>query len=130
MIQFGRDVRISDSVHIGAIESVLIGDRVLIASNVFISDHNHGAYGKGAIHSGPDVAPFARAKYSLPIIIEDDVWLGEFVSVLPGVRIGRGSIIGTMTTVTHDIPPYSIAVGSPARVIKKYNAESAQWETV
>ncbi len=53
------------------------------------------------------------------IIIEDDVWIGAGVKVLDGVRIGKGSVIGAGSVVTKDIPPYSIAVGLPARVIKK-----------
>lgn len=52
-----------------------------------------------------------------PIIIEDNVWLCEGVVVLSGVRIGKSSIIGANSVVTHDIPPYSIAVGIPAKVI-------------
>ena len=67
---------------------------------------------------------------SRPVFIEDNVWIGEFVSVLPGVRIGEGSVIGTMSVVTHDIPPFSIAVGSPARVIKRFNFATSCWERV
>jgi len=66
----------------------------------------------------------------IQVVMEDDVWLGEFVSVLAGVRIGKGSIIGTMSTVSRDIPPYSIAVGSPARVIKQFNFASGMWEKI
>jgi acetyltransferase-like isoleucine patch superfamily enzyme len=54
--------------------------------------------------------------------------MGEFVSILPGVCIGEGAIIGTMSVVTHDIPSFSIAIGSPARVIKQFNFESNCWE--
>ena len=54
-----------------------------------------------------------------PIIIEDNVWVGENVCILENVRIGKCSIIGANAVVTHDIPPYSIAVGVPAKVIKK-----------
>jgi lipopolysaccharide O-acetyltransferase len=54
-------------------------------------------------------------------IIEDNVWLGEFVSILPGVTIGKGNIIGANSVVTQDIPPYSIAVGTPARVAKRFD---------
>ncbi|MBL4677498.1 MAG: hypothetical protein JKY70_15040 [Mucilaginibacter sp.] len=63
-----------------------------------------------------------------PVIIEDNVWIGETVSVLPGVTIGKGSIIGASAVVTKNIPPYSIAVGNPAKVIKTYNFESNSWE--
>jgi acetyltransferase-like isoleucine patch superfamily enzyme len=52
------------------------------------------------------------------------------VSVLPGVRIGKGAIVGALSTVTRDIPPYSIAVGSPARIIKRFNFDSEVWERV
>jgi acetyltransferase-like isoleucine patch superfamily enzyme len=128
LIRFGRDVRLNDYVHIGAVNSVEIGDRVLIASKVFISDHSHGSYGRDGVHSDPLIAPYDRVLSSAPVLIEEDVWIGEFVSVLPGVRIGKGSVIGTMSTVSKDIPPYSVAVGSPARVIKRFNFESAQWE--
>lgn len=130
LIHVGTQVAVNDYVHIAAVASVTIGDRVLIASKVFISDHDHGCYGKGGIHSSPRTPPGDRDLSATPIVIEDDVWLGEFVSVLPGVRIGKGSIIGTMSTVTRDIPPYSIAVGSPARVIKQYSFENNRWERV
>jgi lipopolysaccharide O-acetyltransferase len=130
LIHIGSDVSINDYVHIGAVESVSIGDRVLIASKVFISDHDHGSYGRGGVHSDPRIAPAERPLSASPVVIEDDVWLGEFVSVLAGVRIGKGSIIGTMSTVSRDIPPYSIAVGSPARVIKQFNFASGMWEKI
>jgi len=130
LIYIGSDVEVNDNVHIGATESIRIGDRVLIASMVFITDHSHGSYGRDGIHSNPRIAPGERPLMAAPVVIEDDVWLGEFVSVLPGVRIGKGSIIGTMSTVTRDIPPYSIAVGSPARVIKQFNFTTETWEPV
>lgn len=130
LIRVGSDVAINDYVHIAAAESVVIGDRVLIASKVFISDHDHGGYGKGGIHADPRIPPEMRDLMVSPIVIEDDVWIGESVSVLPGVRIGKGSIVGTMSTVTRDIPPYSIAVGSPARVVKRFNFDNGTWEKV
>ena len=130
LIHIGSQVAINDYVHIGAIESVTIGDRVLIASKVFISDHDHGSYGRGSIHSDPRIPPAERQLSAAAVAIEDDVWLGEFVAVLAGVRIGKGSVIGAMSTVTRDIPPYSIAVGSPARVIKRFNFENGAWEKV
>src|ERR1017187_4402038 len=79
LIHIGSDVAMNDYVHIGAVKSVTIGDRVLIASKVFISDHDHGSYGKGGIHSDPRTAPGERPLSASPIVIEDDVWLGEFV---------------------------------------------------
>lgn len=129
LISIGRNVEINDDVHIGAIESVEIHDDVLIASKVFISDHNHGQY-IGDNSDSPLTPPKIRLLYSKPVIIKKNVWIGEFVSVLPGVTIGEGSIIGTMSVVNKDIPPYSIAVGSPAKVIKQYDFNLNKWITV
>ena len=101
----------------------------MLISKVFISDSNHGSY-VGETQSHPDESPVERKFSKKPIEIEDNVWLGEFVSVLQGVRIGKGSIIGSMSVVSRDIPPYCIAVGSPARVIKRFNFQTAKWEKV
>ena len=128
LIRFGKHVSINDYVHIGAIKSVAIGDRVLIGSKVLITDHNHGSYGTRGEHSDPLIPPATRRLSAAPVVIEEDVWIGEFVSILPGVRIGKGSIIGTLSTVSHDIPPYCVAAGSPARVLKRYNFSTGRWE--
>ncbi len=127
IIRIGSNVQINDFVHIGAIESINIGDNVLIASNVFITDHNHGNY-SGKNQDLPDTKPAERPLHSKPVTIEKNVWIGEYVSVLPGVTIGEGSIIGEMSLVNKNIPPYSISVGSPARVVKKFNHNSKAWE--
>ncbi|MBC6110544.1 acetyltransferase [Pedobacter fastidiosus] len=126
MIKFGNNVQLNDYVHIAAINLVEIGDQVLIASKVFISDHNHGSY-SGKIHSDPNEEPDKRELFGAPVYIENKVWIGEFVSIMPGVRIGEGSIIGAGSIVNKDIPKYTIAVGSPARVIKKYDFEQKKW---
>lgn len=125
----GDNVQVNDYVHIGAIQSVVIGDDVLIASKVYISDHSHGYYGDLGKHDNPlSTHPKERDLNSTPVIIKDNVWIGEFVAVLPGVTIGKGAIIGSMSVVTHDIPAFSIAVGSPARVVKKFNFDTSMWE--
>ncbi len=124
----GDNVEVNDYVHIGAINSIVIGNNVLIASKVFISDHNHGFYGDSDKHDNPlETIPKNRELSSAPVVIEDNVWLGEFVAVLPGVTIGKGSIIGSMSVVTRNIPASSIAVGSPARVIKAYDFNTMKW---
>lgn len=128
-IDIGDDVQVNDYVHIGAIESVRIGHRVLIASKVFIADHNHGGYGRDH-HDSPRVPPLARPLRHAPVVIEDDVWIGEFAAILAGVRVGRGAVIAAATVVTRDIPAYTVAAGNPARVIKRYNFETEQWEPV
>jgi acetyltransferase-like isoleucine patch superfamily enzyme len=129
VINIGKNVQINDYVHIGAVESIEIGDNVLIASKVYITDHNHGNY-KGENQDSPITIPQERPIYSKAVKIEKNVWLGEFVSILPGVTIGEGSIIGSMSLVNSDIPKYSMAVGSPAKVIKKYNFDTNKWEKI
>lgn len=110
----GDDVQINDSCHIAAFSSILIGNNVLIASQVFISDHDHG----GVSHLELLVPPRERPLIFAAVVIEDDVWIGEKVVILKGVRVGRGAIVGAGAVVTHDIPAYSVAVGIPARVIR------------
>lgn len=140
-IKFGDDVQINDYVQIAGAGRIEIGNRVLIASRVFITDHNHGAYGgrsatmrpsprTGAVpvldgnHSGPNVPPADRPLSIAPVTIGDDVWLGQGVCVLPGVRIGAGCIVGANAVVAGDLPPGSIAVGIPARVVRTYDTDS------
>lgn len=130
VLLIGRNVQINDSVHIGAIEHVSIGDHALIASRVFISDHNHGQYQQPDARSAPDVAPSQRPLSSRPVRIGQKVWIGEQVCILPGVTVGDGAIIGANSVVTRDIPANAIAAGNPARVIRTYDTGSRQWRRV
>ncbi len=123
---FGNNVQVNDYVHISAMNQIKIGNNVLMASHIFISDSSHGNY-KGDDQSAPDIPPIERKYYTAPVCIEDNVWLGEGVTVMPGVTIGHGSIIGANSIVTKNIPPNSIAVGSPAKIIKKYDETSKKW---
>lgn len=128
VIKFGKDVQINDFVHITAMENVFIGNNVLLASKIYISDCSHGSYDGDLNDSNPELPPKERKYKTSPVFIDDNVWIGESVSVLPGVRIGKNSIIGANSVVTKSIPENSIAVGNPARVIKKYNFETKLWE--
>jgi acetyltransferase-like isoleucine patch superfamily enzyme len=126
-IEIGQNVQINDYVHIGAVNSVVIGNNVLMASKIYITDHNHGSY-TDLESDHPLSIPIDRKSIGYPVVIEDNVWIGESVCILPGVTIGKGSIIGASSVVTKSIPPFAIAVGSPAIVIKKYNFEKNIWE--
>jgi acetyltransferase-like isoleucine patch superfamily enzyme len=129
-ISIGNDVQINDYVHIAAAESIKIGNNVLMASKIFITDISHGSYGVNGVHDSPTTIPKERSLTVKPVEIGDNVWIGEFVSILPGVTIGKGSVIGTMSVVSKSIPPNCIAVGSPAKVIKQYDFESKMWVKV
>ncbi|KKY31317.1 putative nodulation protein l [Diaporthe ampelina] len=89
---------------------VIIGDRVQIGTGVSI------------ITAGHETSVLSRIKFvewGKPIRVEDDCWIGANAVILPGVTIGRGSTIGAGAIVSRDVPPYSVAVGIPARVVKK-----------
>lgn len=126
-IEIGEDVQINDYVHIAAVGSIKIGNNVLMASKIFISDHNHGSYDEG-ISDHPMSLPIDRKPICKPVVIGDNVWLGESVCVLPGVSIGDGSIIGALSVVSKSIPAYCIAVGSPASVVKKFDFNQNKWK--
>ncbi|SDJ35077.1 LbetaH domain-containing protein [Chryseobacterium jejuense] len=127
---FGENFQMNDYVHITAMEKVHIGNNVLFASKIYVSDCSHGSYSGDENDSDPSSIPHDRKLYSKPIIIEDNVWLGEFVSVLPGVTIGKGTIVGANSVVSKNLPPNVIAVGTPAKPIKKYNFEFQRWEKI
>jgi lipopolysaccharide O-acetyltransferase len=124
----GRNVEVGDYVHIGAVESVYIGDNVLMASKVYISDHDHGTYGGDKINnSSPYEIQSQKQLQVSPVRIDHNVWIGEGVCILKGVHIGENSIIGAASIVTKSIPPNSIAIGVPAKVFKKYDFNLNAW---
>lgn len=127
---FGENFQMNDYVHITAMEKVKIGNNVLLASKIYISDCSHGSYSGDENDSRPDSIPHDRKLFAKPVVIEDNVWLGEFVSVLPGVTIGKGTIVGANSVVSKNLPQNVIAVGTPAKPIKKYNFETQRWEKI
>ena len=124
---FGSNCQIGDNVHIVAHEKVIIGNNVLIASKVFISDTNHGLY-NGDSQSSPDEPPTNRKLVTNPVNIGSDVWIGDNVVILSGVNIGSGSIVGSNSVVTKSIPINVIVAGIPAKIIKRWNEKNQKWE--
>lgn len=124
----GEKVELNDAVHITAFKEVRIGDNVLMASRIYISDTSHGSYAGNENDSHPNVSPSRRHFTFKSVIIEDNVWIGEGVSILPGAHIGKGSIIGANSVVIGMIPEYSIAAGAPAIVKKRFNFINNNWE--
>ena len=123
----GDRVSVGEYVHIGCNHRIMIGDDVLMGSKIYITDHNHGIY-RGDKTDNPNIPPSDRQlTEGESVEIGARCWIGEFVTILPGVTIGEGCIIGSHSTVTHDIPANSIAVGSPARVVKQWDEPTGQW---
>lgn len=111
----GDNVSFNYDCHIGCTNKVVIGNNVLFASKVFLSDHFHGAINSSDL----EVAPGRRLLYSKgPIIIEDNVWVGEGVCIMPNVTIGKNTIIGANSVVTKSLPQNCVAGGNPAKVLK------------
>jgi lipopolysaccharide O-acetyltransferase len=125
-IVIGNHVRISRWVHIAATHYVEIGDNVLMGSKVMITDHNHGQYSKE--HTSPHIAPSLRPlDHDRQVVIGSNVWLGDGVVVTPGSSIGEGSVIGPNSVVRGSIPPFTIATGVPAKVLKIFNFDTHNW---
>ena len=119
-INIGNEVSINYDVHIACIDKIEIGDGTLLGSKIFITDHFQGDTSIESLCIPPSKR-FLTSKG--PVVIGKNVWVGEGVAIMPGVAIGDNSIIGANSVVTNDIPPFSVAVGSPARVIKEYRGE-------
>lgn len=121
-IHIGNNVVMQERVRISAAKSVTIGNNVLMASDILIIDNNHG------MDAGSDRSYMFQEISASPILIGDGVWIGEKCTILAGSKIGRKCVIGANSVVKGEIPPYTIAVGTPARPVKKWNFESERWE--
>lgn len=108
----GNNVSMNDEVWINASGGVEIGNNVLIGPKTVIHSANHR-------YEDPHVPIRFQGHIHKKVVIEDDVWIGGGVIILPGVRIGRGSIVGAGSVVTKDVAPYTVVVGVPARRIKE-----------
>jgi acetyltransferase-like isoleucine patch superfamily enzyme len=121
------DVCIGESSFIGmsnvVIGPVNIGNHIIFAQHVVVSGLNHE-------YENPDLPIYQQAVSTALITVEDECWIGANVVITAGVTIGKHSVVAAGSVVTKSIPPYSIAVGSPARVIKRYNFETKVWEKV
>jgi acetyltransferase-like isoleucine patch superfamily enzyme len=107
-------------VIIGPVE---IGDNVMLAQNIVVSGLNHG-------YEDIHVPPSKQKEIRKKITICDDVWIGANSVITAGVTIGKHVVIGAGSIVTKDIPDYCVAVGNPARIIKKYSEDTKSWMSV
>ena len=117
----GHDTLIGMSnVIIGPVQ---IGNNVILAQNIVASGLNHE-------YRDPEVPIHRQNVTTAPIIIEDDCWIAANSVITAGVTIGKHSVVGGGSVVTKSIPPYSVATGNPAKVIKQYDHESGEWKRV
>jgi acetyltransferase-like isoleucine patch superfamily enzyme len=114
---------LGDFNHVVAVRRVIFGKNVLTANGVYVSDN---------LHSFEDIhVPIMHqpVKFKAEVHIGEGSWLGENVCVI-GASIGKHCVIGANSVVTKDIPAFSVAVGTPAKVIKQYNHATNKWENV
>ena len=121
------DVIIGNRTKIGLSNTIIgpvtIGNDIRLAQNITVSGLNH-------IYEDINLPIHKQGVTTSPIVIEDETWIGANVVVLAGVTIGKHSVIAAGSVVTKDIPPYSIAVGNPARVVKQYNDQTNTWDKI
>jgi acetyltransferase-like isoleucine patch superfamily enzyme len=123
VVTIGDRVRIEHGVNISGQDALTIEDDVLIAGGCYISDNNHSINPEGPRYLDQPLT-------SAPTVIGKGAWLGQNVCILAGSFVGERSVIGAGSIVNGYIPPYSIAVGAPARVVKTFNFETKQWDKV
>lgn len=123
-LRVGHRVTATGALQVVAHESIIIEDDVMFAGNVFICDGLHG------LERGDIPYKFQGISRIAPIRIGRGAWLGQNVVVMPGVTIGELAVIGANSVVTRDIPAQSVAAGSPARVLRRWDAEAEAWQAV
>lgn len=120
-------VIIGDRTKIGLSNTIIgpvtIGNDIRLAQNITLSGLNHN-------YTDVNRPIHVQGVSTAPIVIEDETWIGANVVVLAGVTIGKHCIVAAGSVVTKNVPPYSVAVGNPARVLKKYNPETKTWQKV
>ena len=123
-ILIGNNTYIGGNSIIGSAENITIGNAVIISTEVHIYDNNNHPISPVKRKRMCECGDFFGKEWQWSesahsrIVIEDNVWIGERATVLKGVTIGEGAIIASNSVVTHDVPPFTIAAGNPARVVK------------
>lgn len=114
-IKIGNYCQFGDFSQITAVNSIHIGNNVLTGRGVLITDNSHGEIARGSMDTPPSERPLVSKN---GVKIDDNVWIGEYACILPGITVGRGSVIGASAVVTKDVAPYTVVGGNPARLIK------------
>lgn len=121
VLKIGENCSFGAYSHITCTNKITIGNHCLTGKWVTISDNNHGDSSKEALQ----LPPSQREMISKgPVIIEDNVWIGDKATVLSGVSIGKGAIVAANAVVTKDVPAFCVVAGNPAKIIRKVNDEN------
>jgi acetyltransferase-like isoleucine patch superfamily enzyme len=113
-LTIGDRTSIAGTCVLSAVESVRLGEGVLLARNVYIADHMHD-------YSDTERPVLDQGVTRVgPVEIGDGAWLGQNVVIGPGVRVGRGAVVGANSVVLADVPDFAVAVGAPARTVKVF----------
>jgi acetyltransferase-like isoleucine patch superfamily enzyme len=136
--QTGGEVRIGDRSFIGrshlvCYRSLLIGDDVIMSWGVTIVDHDSHSLNwemrrDDVLDWGKGLKNWRHIAHA-PVVVKDKAWIGFNVSILKGVTIGEGAVIGACSVVTRDIPPFTVAAGNPARVVRSLTASTKSAES-
>ena len=114
----GKDCCFGEYNHITSTNKIVIGDNLLTGRWVTITDNSHG----DTDYETLQMPPLMRLVTSKgPVIIGNNVWIGDKATILPNVTIGDGAVIAANSVVTKDVPAYSVVAGNPAKVIKSAN---------
>ncbi len=116
-IKIGKECNFGDYLHLTCINRIVIGNTVLTGRWVTITDNGHGNTDDETLRIPPAKRPLVSKG---PVIIGNNVWIGDKATILPGVTIGDGAVIAANTVVSKDVPPFSVVAGNPARIIKSY----------
>jgi acetyltransferase-like isoleucine patch superfamily enzyme len=120
LLEIGDGAYISSFCHIYATTRISIGKNVMVGNGSYIADNTHE-------YVRPDIAIALQPVRQLSVVsIGDGSWLGFNVCVM-GVQIGKNCVIGANSVVTKDIPDFSVAVGAPARIVKRYDEAAGAW---
>ena len=111
-LSVGRNFVVNSNTYINAVGGITIGDNVLLGVNVVISSGVHNYSDRSTPVTLQPITP-------KQIIIEDDVWIGANVVIMPGITLRKGTVVGAGAVVTHSTDPYSVMAGVPARKIKE-----------
>ena len=121
------DVIVGDRTRIGLSNTLIgpvhVGDDVRLAQNVVLSGLNHN-------YKEIDSPIHKQGVSTKPIVVEDESWIGANVVIVPGVTIGKHSIVAAGSVVTKNVPPYSVVAGNPARLLKQFDFNTKQWKKI